>query len=101
MNSWKLYNWIFSEAKCINDGFYTRERLFNSDFTARSEYTPELPALNDWRKSGWKMELERMYDNGSNYLTEKDRALILHWNSGAKLNTSFDGSQAEVGIYII
>lgn len=96
VNSWKLYNWIFSEAKCINDGFYTRERLFNSDFTARSEYTPELPALNDWRKSGWKMELERMYDNGSNYLTEKERALILQWKSGAKLNTTYDGSQPDV-----
>lgn len=96
VNSWKLYNWIFSEAKCINDGFYTRERLFNSDFTARSEYTPELPALNDWRKSGWKMELERMYDTGSNYLTEKERALILQWKSGAKLNTTYDGSQPDV-----
>ena len=101
-NSIKLYKWLFNEAKCINDGFYERERLFNSDFTA-SNYVPELPALNDWRKSGWKLELERMYNNYSGYLTDYERAKIHEWLKIPldELPTTYDNSQPDVAVNLI
>ena len=90
--SLQLLYWIFAEEKCINDKTYTRERLFASDFTD-STYKPELPAINDWRKSGWKKELERMYYDCTGWLTEKERKLISEWLSHedcGELPTSYD-----------
>ena len=77
-NSLHLYEWLFPERKCINDGLYRRERLFNSDFT-EYDYRYDKPALNDWRKSGWKKELEEMYIYDRAYLTEKEQLRIEHW----------------------
>lgn len=77
-NSIALWNWLLSEEKCINDGTYKREKLYNSDFTDWSYNPPEL-ALNDWRKSGWKLELERMLKLGIGYLTKKEKLMILNW----------------------
>lgn len=101
-NSIKLYRWLFNETKCINDGYYDRERLFNSDFTA-SHYTPELPALNDWRKSGWKLELERMFNNATGYLTDHEFAMIHDWltKNEDELFTTYDSSQPDVAINLI
>jgi hypothetical protein len=96
-NSIKLYNWLFPEQKCINDGYYTRERLYNSDFT-RENYTPKMPALNDWRKSGWKNELERMLENKSNYLTNQEISIIESWKNKREdeLFTTYSSEEPDV-----
>jgi hypothetical protein len=98
-NSRLLYNWIFAEKKCINDGFYDRERLYNSDFTA-ANYNPELPAINDWRKSGWKDELERMAYTGEGYITDDEYKQIEEWKAleaeGKELPTTYDNTQPDV-----
>ena len=96
-NSKLLYRWMFPERKCINDDFYTRERIFNSDFTAKS-YMYELPALNDWRKSGWKMELEEMYKNSTGYLTDLEKRFISDWMDcdEDELETTYDDTKPDV-----
>jgi hypothetical protein len=89
-----LYEWLFSEDKCINDKTYKRERLYNSDFTPDANYVPELPAINDWRRSCWKKELERIYKDGTAWLTEKEMNLIEEWmawdKNGAELPSTYD-----------
>lgn len=102
-NSVALYDWLFSENKCINDGFYKRERLYNSDFTAEY-YEYEKPALNDWRKSGWKTELERMLQEGTCYLTEREMDRICEWmdeQTRDELPTTYDNSQPDVLVNMI
>ena len=105
--SYKLWNWLVPENKCINDGIYTRERLFNSDFTSEGNHKPELPALNDWRKSGWKMELERMLTDNNNYLTDKEKEIICNWlrnellNGTDSLPTTYDKNQPDVAVNLI
>ena len=96
----KLWNWLLPESKCINDKLYTRERLFSSDFTYTKE-AYELPtkALNDWRKSGWKLELERMYRERPELLTETEKAAITQWLIDEKdheLPTTYDNTQKDV-----
>lgn len=98
-NSIRLWKWLINEGNCINDGFYKRERLFNSDFTC-GKYSPKLPALNDWRKSGWKKELERMYNEKPYLLTYNEYLMIEEWLSlelhGYELPTTYDGTKSDV-----
>lgn len=93
-DSKRLWSWLLVEEKCINDGYYTRERLYNSDFTMFNvpTYRPEQPAINDWRKSCWKMELERMYKNVKGYITDKEVTHIRAWRNKTddELYSSFD-----------
>ncbi len=98
VNSIKLYNWLIPENKCINDEIYKRERLYNSDFTS-DIYKPALPALNDWRKSGWRMELRRMYEKGTGWLTEKEIHLILQ--DDERTHTTYDNSRPDVAVNMI
>ena len=99
----KLWNWLIPEVKCINDGTYKRERLFNSDFTYDKYYKPDLPALNDWRKSGWKMELERMYFTGKGYLTVREINYIEEWldKDDVDLPTTYDNTKPDVAVNMI
>lgn len=99
----KLWNWLIPECKCINDSTYKRERLFNSDFTYDKNYKPQWPALNDWRKSGWKMELERMFYTGNNYLTVKEDNLIKEWVNleDCDLPTTYDNTKPDVAVNMI
>ena len=100
-NSLKLYDWLIPEHKCINDGIYKRERLYNSDFTdLDNAYTPPKPALNDWRKSGWKMEMERMLVTGSGYLTAKEICDVLQWKHQDNVST-YDNTQPDVAVNMI
>lgn len=102
INSYNLWVWIAPENKCINDGIYERERLYNSDFTDWEQrvYEPKLPAINDWRKSCWKTELERMYVTGNGYLTNREQELIRKWckeeSEGNELDTSYDPDASDV-----
>ena len=75
----KLWKWLINEGKCINDGVYKRERLYNSDFTTIGMPINTKIAINDWRKSGWKMMLEWMADNRPELLTVKEYELVREW----------------------
>ena len=93
----RLWEWLISEKKCINDGFYERERLYNSDFTQIRH--SKLPALNDWRKSGWKLELERMLKHKPWLLTSREIEYVNSWltvNNSDDLPTTYDGTQPDV-----
>lgn len=98
----KLWNWLLPESKCINDKLYTRERLFNSDFTYTNEaYMLKTKALNDWRNSGWKLELERMYEERPDLLTELEKETIDDWmryeaSHDDPLPTTYDNTQKDV-----
>ena len=96
----KLWNWLLPEGRCINDGYYTRERLYNSDFTT-ANYTPAEPALNDWRNSGWKMELERMYNECGGYLTMDEMDIIAEWQYQTELPTTYDNTKPDVAVNMI
>lgn len=89
-----LWCWLLAEDKCINDKTYKRERLYNSDFVPDENYKPELPAINDWRKSCWKKEMLRMYHDGTGYLTAKEMDIIEGWIhsdfNGLELPTTYD-----------
>ena len=100
-NSLKLYYWLLPEHKCINDGTYERERLYNSDFTWDKNYIPPKPALNDWRKSGWKLELERMLINGTGWLTEKEISYVSEAMYNPNLPTTYDGTKPDVAVNMI
>lgn len=98
-----LWEWLIPEAKCINDGFYSRERLFNSDFTVslknfyEYQHYVKKTALFDWRKSGWKMELERMAEEQPWLLTSKEHELIKEWKENAdNLISTHDSSAPDV-----
>ena len=97
-----LWQWLVNEEKCINDGFYQRERLFNSDFTVSqkefSSYKAKAKknALFDWRKSGWKMELERMAEREPWLLTQHEKKLIKEWKNAKYLGTTYDSSAKDV-----
>lgn len=95
----KLWRWLINEKSCINDGFYERERLFNSDFTHPGVNTKfNRPALNDWRNSGWKMELERMSEERPYLLTNNELDEVRSWKNKNKeeLATTYDGTQRDV-----
>ena len=99
-NSVNLYNWLLPENKCINDSIYKRERLYNSDFTAESSYVPDRCALNDWRKSGWRKELRRMYETGKGWLTEKELNLVLNDDKREDYCT-YDNTKPDVAVNLI
>ncbi len=100
-NSIKLWNWLVNEHNCMNDGLYTRERLYNSDFTTLGEPNDKITtiAINDWRKSGWKLELERMYNEEPELLTKHEKDLIVEWIfaevTGKTLKTTYSSDNPE------
>lgn len=95
----KLWNWLITEDKCINDNVYKRERLFNSDFTTIGQPINTKTAINDWRKSGWKEMLEWMADNNNDLLTIKEFELVREWQEMEKeegeLPTTYDRNNPE------
>lgn len=96
-NSQALWRWLIRENNCINDTFYQREHLYNSDFTV-SEYgaKPLISAINDWRNSCWKMELERMLEQEPWLLTEREQLHIRQWKRCMSLPSSYDSSKPYV-----
>ena len=94
-NSKKIWSWLINEKNCINDKYYTRASIFNSDFTPllnKDMPKPEISAQNDWRKSCWKIELERILEEEPWLLTEHEKDEIRYWKSmeNNDLPTSFD-----------
>ena len=93
-NSKKLWSWLINEKKCIDDNFYTRTNVFNGDFLPFEHAIAKEPAQNDWRKSCWKIELERMFEEEPWLLTEKEKSEIVRWKivegTGLELPTTYD-----------
>lgn len=78
--SLKLWNWLLKMAD--NKSWYKRDHTYNNDF-ARFE-TPENYefdefAHNDWRKSSWKLELEKMYKEQPELLFEGEKEMVEKW----------------------
>lgn len=97
----QLWRWLLPEKGCIDDNYYKRTNVFNGDFNWTE--LPDgpyryIPAQNDWRKSGWKLELERIYDEEPYLLTEKEKVIVegmLNTNSNT-LPSTYDGTVKRV-----
>lgn len=101
-NSKQIWKWLINEKKCIDDNYYTRTNVFNGDFapSLAKEKDCGLPAQNDWRKSCWKQELERILLEEPYLLTEKEQNEISSWmyneNNGESLPTTYDVNSPRV-----
>ena len=95
-----IYKWLINEKKCIDDNYYKRTNVFNSDFSpAQSLGRPCFkPAQNDWRKSCWKMELERIFLEEPHLLTARERSEIEDWmqKKDKFLKTTYDDKEERV-----
>lgn len=92
-NSKKIWSWLINEKNCIDDGYYTRTKVFNGDFSLMDETTNgrvEEPSQNDWRKSCWKIELERMLVEEPELLTNREKNTIRNWQNSDTLPTTYD-----------
>lgn len=95
--SMKLWNWLLKKAD--NKSWYKRDHTYNNDFARFS--TPEKyefseTAHNDWRKSSWKLELEKMYKESPELLFEGEKEMIENWikleADGKPLPSTYDPS---------
>lgn len=91
----KLWLWLLDKSD--KKTFYKRDHTYNNDFS-RFE-TPEgfsfdEPAHNDWRKSSWKLELEKMYEKNPELLLPGEKEMIEKWivleNEGINLPTTYE-----------
>lgn len=83
----KLWEWLLTFAD--KKTFHHRDNNYNNDFD-RFE-TPkgwkfEEPAHNDWRKSAWKLELEKMLKDKPDLLLTNEREMIERWKKLEKNN---------------
>lgn len=93
--SYKLWSWLLKMAD--NKSFYKRDHTYNNDFQRFK--TPEgydfgECAHNDWRKSSWKMELEKIYKELPGLLFDGEKEMIMDWmleeQKGNELLTTYD-----------
>lgn len=77
----KIWEHYINKNNCIDDSYYTRTKVFNGDFLPSIAVNKEVeePAINDWRHSGWKTDLETINTFYPNLLTEKERFEIDYW----------------------
>lgn len=93
--SLKLWNWLLTFAD--NKSWYKRDHTYNNDFARFSTpegYKFDECAHNDWRKSSWKLELERIYKEEPYLLFDGEKEMIEHWmqleQEGKELPTTYD-----------
>lgn len=97
-----IWSWLINEKRCIDDSYYTRTNVFNGDFNPYDaiNHTAVYPAQNDWRKSGWKLELQRILEEEPELLTFKEKECIRSWNTqelfDEELYTTYDGTDERV-----
>ena len=93
--SMRLWLWLLSFGD--KKTFYHRDHTYNNDFERFA--TPEgynfgECAHNDWRKSSWKLELEKIYKEHPNLLFDGEDKMIQNWidkeNNGEELPTTYD-----------
>lgn len=89
----RLWQWIINEEKCINDKFYTRTEVFKGDFmpSIASKKDNGTGAVNDWRKSCWKTELERIIVEEPWLLTDSEKKEISKNYCKKDVYTSYTG----------
>lgn len=76
----KLWNWLITFAD--NKSWYKRDHTYNNDFErfkTPDGYKFEEYAHNDWRKSSWKIELERIYKEEPELLFPGEAEMIEKW----------------------
>ena len=91
----KLWMWLLSFAD--KKSFHHRDNNYNNDFErypTPEGYKFEEPAHNDWRKSAWKCELEKMYLERPELLFDGEKEMIEKWlhleNLNIELPTTYD-----------
>ena len=83
----KLWNWLLTFAD--NKKAYTRDHTYNNDFERFSlpeNYVRDECAHNDWRKSSWKLELEKIYKEKPELLFPGEKEMIERWMAIEKEN---------------
>lgn len=101
-DSRRLWKFYINKNNCIDDSFYTRTKVFNGDFmpSETSKLNVCQPAINDWRKSGWKKDLEYMYRHYEELLTENEKNEISLWltaeDEELTLPTTYDNKEERV-----
>lgn len=76
----KLWNWLITFAD--NKSWYKRDHTYNNDFErfkTPDGYKFDEYAHNDWRKSSWKIELERIYKEEPELLFPGEAEMIEKW----------------------
>ena len=76
----KLWNWLLAMAD--NKSWYKRDHTYNNDFARYATpegYVFDEYAHNDWRKSSWKLELEKMYHEKPELLFDGEKEMIESW----------------------
>lgn len=93
--SLKLWDWLLKMAD--NKSFYKRDHTYNNDFQrfpTPDGYQFGECAHNDWRKSSWKIELEKIYKEQPELLFPGEKEMILSWMyddaNGNELPTTYD-----------
>lgn len=91
----KLWIWLYSFAD--NKKAYTRDHTYNNDFDRYSlpaDFVQDECAHNDWRKSSWKLELEKIYREKPELLFSGEKEMIERWlekeKNGEELPTTYD-----------
>ena len=83
----KLWDWLLTFAD--NKKAYTRDHTYNNDFERFSlpdNYVQDECAHNDWRKSSWKLELEKIYKEKPELLFPGEKEMIERWMAIEKEN---------------
>lgn len=84
----KLWNWLIEK---IGIKTYSKNATYRNDFKVYPDPENGLPlAHNDWRKSQWKLELERMYDEQNYLLFPKEKEMIERWRQVKDLPANYD-----------
>lgn len=96
----------FINKSCIDDDQCHNLQLYNGDFQYGNNDGPDyMYAINDWTKSAWKIELERIYCEEPELLTTKERDEIRCWmfdeKEGRKLDSTFDADNPRSGQNLI
>lgn len=92
----QLWKWLLDKADVKR---YSTNLTYRNDFT-RYELPKDLKfnenAHNDWRKSQWKMELERIRKENPELLANNEKEMIDKWMSdeknGIPLKATYDSS---------
>lgn len=77
----KLWNWLLEKCNVTS---YSKNLTYRNDFAKYplpEGFKFEENAHNDWRKSQWKLELEKIYKEQPELLDDKEIAMIEKWLS--------------------
>lgn len=84
--------WQFMLEKSYNRSPFTRDCTYCNgfnEFPLPKDFEFPETAHCDWRKSAWKLELERLYRINSPLLTDSERIMIANWHNG-ELDAYYD-----------